>query len=234
MGPRQAWGALSIVFVLVDFAAAAILIDLGYETAPTLSGATVIAIVYAYVLYKRYHVEVVPENDIMLFEDRDDLRILCRIYGLDDSGETGALRQRLLKFARANSQRAFTWVAPKAVVSFGSALEIQPTSTPRQTTGKALGLPIGLAAADASPAAGSRGLLGGKARSSARLSGLTACPICEAGPPRSGAVCTECGADLEFYAVLQETRIGKRVLARKASAVRRKLRYDVPHLRSSR
>lgn len=231
MGPRQAWGALSLVFILVDLAAAALLIDLGYDMYLVLASAAVVALVYLYVLYKRYHVEVVPENDIMLFDDPDDLRILCRIYGLNDMGEAGALRQRLLRFAKENRERAFAWVAPKAVLSFGSALEAHQVPAPKPRARQAPGL-IKELVTQTKPTG--KGLLGGRTRSSARLSGISVCPICDSKLPRTGAVCPECGADLEFYAVLQETKIGKRMLSAKASAVRRKLRYEVLPLEGAR
>jgi hypothetical protein len=215
MEPKQAWGAFSIIFVLADMIVAAILIDLEFDPLLVVAIPAIILLIYLYVLYKRYHVEVVPEQDIMLFEDADDLRILCSIYGLGTSGEEDELRERLLDFARANRDNAFTWVAPRAVLSLGSALEMP--STPRKSTSSSR-----------------QPLLGGRMRSSARLSGIDDCPICGSKVPRKGWVCTECGADLEFYFVLGETKIGKLVLSEKAESVRRKLRYDVPTLREPR
>lgn len=196
--------------VLADAVAAALLIDLGYEPLPVAAIALIALLVYFYILYKRYHVEVVPESDIMRFEDPDDLRILCSIYGLGSKGGEPELRARLLAFARAKSDSAFVWVAPKTVAFFGAALEIPPARGAARTV----------------PA---KSLLGPRARPRVRT-----CPICDAKAPRKGSVCDECGADLEFYVALGASKVGKLVLSEKASKVRRKSRYEVPSLREDR
>lgn len=240
MGPGKAWGAFSLVYVLVVAAVCAAIPSLGFDWSISVAFAIVALMFYGYVVYKRYRVEVVPEGDIMLFDDPDDLRILCDIYGLETEGKEGALRERLVSFARANSDRSFVWVSPRAVHVFGAAFELgaeereepeaRPTPPPARQK-EALpdlvsrllseeGLPTELGA-----------LTGGKARSLARLSAMKACPLCDSKLPKGAVACSECGADLEFYAVLGETAIGKRLISQKAVAERRKLRYPVPQLR---
>jgi len=191
------------------------MIDLGYEPVLVAAVALIALLVYFYVLYKRYHVEVVPENDIVQFQDPDDLRILCSIYGLETKGSEPELRKRLSAFANAQGDKAFVWVAPKTVQSLGSALEIPQSS----------------ATVRAEPA---RSLLGEPTGSSARALGIAKCPVCEARTPRKGSTCSECGADLAFYIALGESKVGKRVLSEKAGEVRRKPRYQVPSLREDR
>jgi hypothetical protein len=214
MGPKQAWGVFSIILVLGVVTATAMLYDLGLDLLIVLAFAVVVSLVYFYILYKRYNVEVITENDVMLFNDPDDLRILCSIYGLDASGEPGALRQRLLKFVQANRGNPFTWVAPKAVLTLGSTLEIG-----RQTRGNADEVSL-----STSP------LVRSTPRSDSRLSSIESCPVCGAEVTKKGRICRQCGADLEFYEVLGGSRLGKLVLSEKSVAVRRKLRYDVPSL----
>jgi hypothetical protein len=182
-----------------------------------------IALIYIYVVYKRYHVEVVPESDIVQFDDVDDLRILSRIYGLDTQGTERDLRERLLAFARANRDKAFVWVAPWSVISLGTALEVPAgpaLAMERQT--------------DVPSTVSTRGLVGGKLRSPERLKRLRVCPICDSRAQESGGICNECGADLEFYSALSESKVGKRLISEKADSVRRKLRYDVPLLGENR
>jgi len=215
MEPKQAWGAFSIIVVLADTIAVALLIDLEYEPVLVAAIALIALLVYFYVLYKRYHVEVVPENDIMQFEDPDDLRILCTIYGLESKGNDAELRNRLLAFARAHGDSAFVWVAPKTVQFFGTALEMPPTAGATRTTG-------------------AKSLLEERTKSEANLSRVKRCPICNAKVPRKGSICKECGADLGFYVALGASKVGKLVLSEKAGEVRRKLRYEVPSLREDR
>ena len=214
MGPKQAWGVFSVILLLAVMVASAILYDIGVDLLLVIASAAVFALVYVYVLYKRYNVEVITENDVMLFDDPDDLRILCSIYGLDASGEPGALRQRLLKFVRANKERPFTWVAPRAVLSLGSVLEIQ-TTAPVSSNDASLSMSH---------------LVRSTPRSEARLSSIEKCPVCGARAAKKGRICRQCGADLEFYEVLRESRLGKLMLSEKAVAVRRKLRYEVKPL----
>jgi len=216
MSPKNAWLTFSMLVVFGDIAAMIVLVDLGYPEMVVFAIGPVVLLFYFYVLYKRYHVEVVPESDIPLFTDPDDLRILCRIYGLDGDGPESDLRERLMTFSRANSPRPFAWVAPGLVQSLGEALEIPEIRE----------------AADSGTEA--RSLTGGKARSDSRLMNLDLCPVCDAELPIGGTTCAECGADLEFYAVLRESKVGRRLVSEKARVVRRKLRYDVPALEEKR
>jgi hypothetical protein len=218
MGPKQAWGAFSVILITGVILASALLYDIGLNLLGVLAFAFIAPLIYVYILYKRYNVEVITENDVMLFDDPDDLRILCGIYGLDAAGEAGALRQRLLNYVRANKHRPFIWVAPKFVLSIGSAIKM-PGSR-------------GEKGSDKFP--GAKPLVGGTPRSEARLSGIERCPVCDAKAPKKGTVCGECGADLEFYTVLGESRLGKLVLSEKSGSVRRKLRYEAPPLGKDR
>lgn len=211
MEPKQAWGVFSLLILLADVAVVLALVNMGYPDMVVVSLGMIVLLVYGYVLYKRYNVEVVPEADICLFTDTDDLRILCRIYGLDCSGDEPALRVRLMAFAEKNRSRAFAWVAPKVVLSLGSALEVGEKAAPGSAPAKPL-------------------LTGGQERSETRLTAIRSCPICDAKVSGKDRVCWECGADLEFYAVFQESKVGKRFVSEKAREVRRKLRYDVPAL----
>jgi len=228
MEPKQAWSALSIIVFLADVASAAALVNIGYNPTTVTLFALVVILVYIYVLYKRYHVEVVPESDIKLFDDIDDLRILSRIYGTDEEGDEEALRQRLVQFVRASGNKAFTWVAPRSVLAFGSALELPPPMPTKVPT-----RPLKQRDGAGAPAR-RRVLVGGKSRSPSRLAGIKSCPVCDAQVAKSEPVCPECGADLEFYSVLSESKVGKRLVSKKSDAVRRKLRYAVPSLGETR
>jgi len=225
MEPKQAWGAFSLVFIVADVLVGVMIDWLGYSHLLALLVAIVAMITYLYVVYKRYHVEVVPESDIVLFDDPDDLRILSRIYGLEDSGNIQALRQRLVAFARKNKDNAFVWVAPKHVVKLGSALEMPQaaSSIPQVPLGKKM-------IAGTLQASTLKTLPGGRSRSVTRRTRMRECPVCDAKVAGKGSICEACGADLEFYSVLRQSRVGKRLLAQKSGAVRRKLRYEVPTL----
>src|SRR4030042_405298 len=106
MEPKQAWGAFSLLILLADVAVVLALVNMGYPDMVVVSLGMLVLLVYGYVLYKRYNVEVVPEADICLFTDTDDLRILCRIYGLDCSGGELGLRVRLSAFVEETRDRA--------------------------------------------------------------------------------------------------------------------------------
>lgn len=224
MEPKQAWRAFSLIVFLVDITFAAALMDIGYDPTPVLFFALVVILLYIYVVYKRYHVELVPESDIKLFDDVDDLRILSRIYGTDERGDAEAVRKRLIQFVKANEGKTFTWVAPRSVLALGSALELPP-STPTIASTKPFEQPDGAGAP-----ARQRILLGGKSRSPSRLAGIKACSMCGAQVSKSDPICPECGADLEFYSVLSESKVGRRLVSEKSDVVRRKLRYSVPSL----
>jgi hypothetical protein len=229
MSPREAWGAFTLVFVLAMLSAAATALNWGYAWYEVAAFVIIASSMYAYVVYKRYEVEVVPESDIMLFNDPDDLRILCDIYGLDTSGGARILRQRLTGFARLNSDRAFVLVVPPAVHALGSALAVKHEAAAAAPE-EPMTVPALVMQMVSDRAVTGGPLVGGMTRSSARLSTIRSCPVCDSQPPKSGSVCKECGADLEFYAVLAETKVGQRLLSKKAEAARRKLRYPVPHL----
>jgi hypothetical protein len=217
MEPKRAWGVFSFVLFTGVAVAAASLYDLGSSPVLVLAFAVVVPIFYLYVVYKRYNIEVITENDAMLLDDPEDLRIICSIYGLDATGEPGAMRQRLLSFVRKNKDKAFTWVAPKVVLSVGSSLQM-PGAGDDFRHGQF---------------SNARPLVGGKPRDDARLSAIDKCPVCGAKAPRKGSTCSECGADLEYYAALGELKLGKLVLSEKATSVHRKPRNDAKQVRES-
>lgn len=220
MGPKQAWAVFSFIALAADIVLALALLVLGHDEYPVALFTGSIAMIYIYVVYKRYHVEVVPEDDIAQFDDVEDLRILSSIYGLDAKGTEKDLRERLAAFARANADNAFVWVAPRSVISLGSALEVPVGKAPTMEK-----------QADRPSSVSTRGLVGGRPRSPERL---MACPICDSRVQKSGGICSGCGADLEFYSALSESKVGKRLISEKADGVRRKLRYDVPFLGEDR
>jgi len=225
MKAEQAWGAFSLVFVLGTVAVAATLVSLGHDPYQIGAFAVIAIMVYLYVMYKRYHIELVTEGDIALFTDPDDLRILCEIYGLGGSGKTIVDRQRLKDFVRAHPGRSFVWVAPKPVRSVGSALAIPPPEPEEELTVPVL---VKKLLADKPSETSLRGpLVGGLRRSSERLASLDQCPVCESSLKRPKGVCPECGADLEFYSVLADSRLGRRLLSEKTDARKRKLKYSV-------
>jgi Ca2+/Na+ antiporter len=210
-----------VVFVLAVVLAAVVLIDLGISPIPTLLLAIVVVVVYLYVLYKRYNVEVVPEADLRLFDDVDDLRILSSIYGLDCTGGEADLRARLTVFVRAHKDKAFVWVAPGGVARLAAALEV-PTETipkpvqpaPPKTLAERL---VTETLAQTAP------------RAKTRLA-MKKCPVCDAVTKDREDICAECGADLNLYAVLAESKVGKRLASRKVVGARRKLRHRGPTL----
>jgi len=208
MKPGQAWKVLSLMFVLGVIVVAAALASVGYDPFAIAAGALVVLLVYPYVLYKRYHVEVVPERDIALLNDTDDLRLLCRIYGLPHDGGRMALRSRLLKFIAENRGNAFAWVAPRGVLGFGSAFALPSVEENQTATGHSEG----------------RGVPASK---ESQL-GRSACPICETPVPAGTKTCAVCGADQEFYSSVMDTRIGKLLVSQREAALRRKPRYSPP------
>lgn len=223
MRAEQAWGAFTLVFALATIAVAATLFSMGQD--PYLAGtlAVVAVMVYLYVVYKRYHIELVTEGDIALFTDPDDLRILCDIYGLGSTGKPVVDRQRLRGFVRAHPGGAFVWVAPSPVSSVGSALSMPPPPAEEEMTVPAMMKKL---LSDRPSEASLTGpLVGGLERSKARLAAVTRCPVCDSAPGRSEGICLRCGADLEFYSVLAESRVGRKLLSQKTEARKRKLRY---------
>jgi len=230
MEPKQAWGAFSVVFVLADALVGSALVSLGYDFMAIAAIMGIVALIYFYVLYKRYLVEVVPVNDILLFDDTDDLRILSRIYGLDDSGNERMLRKRLVTFSKANSEKAFAWVAPKSVLTIGSSLSIESglNASARASPPSAAQLAENMLTDSGSDRMRTSLLPRGESRSRVRLDGIRECPVCGSHSKRDGTICQDCGADIEFYAVLSESKVGRRMISSKASAARRKLRYPAP------
>jgi len=217
MEPRQAWGVLGLLVVLADMGVCAFLWTMEVGTAPVVTVGTAVVITFGYIAYKRYNVEVMPEKEVMMFDDPSDLALLCRIYGLDQEGDMPVLRARLVEFVRRHRDDAFVWVAPKAVMSLGNALSLGP---PRAggTVHRARG-----------PAQASH--IHARPRSDSKRAMARSCPVCDADAPAAGSVCGECGADLRFCEALSETRVGRLVLSsKKARAARRKLRYEVPPL----
>lgn len=228
MRPGEAWGAFTVVFFAGLSIMLALLLDLDIvgELEAVAIG-VMVAAVYLYILYKRYHVELVPESDILLFDDPEDLAILCSIYGLDDKGSMRQLRERLMTLARDHSDQSFLWVAPAFIRNLGKALRIEHTPPKPPLPEKASELAERIAS---DTPVSERPLLGGKRRSRTRLAEIKACPICEARRSGESLICKECGADFEFYAVLSESKVGKRLMTEKSEAKKRKLRIPVEHL----
>ena len=223
MRAEQAWGAFTLVFALGTIAVAAVLVSLGHDPYQIGAFAIIAIMVYLYVMYKRYHIELVTEGDIALFSDPDDLRILCEIYGLGGSGRAYIDRQRLKDFVRAHPERSFGWVAPRPVRSVGSALAIPSPEPEEELTVPRL---VKKLLSDTPSESSMKGpLIGGARRSSERLAAMGECPVCESTLEKTRSVCPECGADLEFYSVLADSRLGRRLISEKTGARKRKLRY---------
>jgi len=203
----------------------ALLILMDFSAYLMITGGGIALLLYFYVLYKRYHVEVVPERDVVLFDDVEDLRILCDIYGLETAGSHRELRKRLIGFAKAHETEAFTWVAPKVIVSFGSTIAANEPEPRAQSS-----VLDQLLKETDEEMVRARGLVFGQARKGTGAKPLKACPICDAKAPRSKTICPECGADLEFYSSLSTSKVGKRMVKRKARTVNRQLRVAVPSL----
>jgi len=241
MHPKQAWGVASLMFVLGVLGAGAALVSAGSPPYPTAAVSGLVVLLFFYILYKRYHVEVVPESDLLLFDSEDDLRLLCRIYGLDPDGGKSVLRRRLVEFSREQRGRPFVWVAPKSVRSLASALELEqprplriPVPSPEAPERERIPDLFFKVISDVpSEEALSSRLVGGKNRSAERLSTISACPVCDAEVEGGGPLCPVCGADLEFYIALSESRVGRRMVSAKAAASRRKLRYPLSPLKGT-
>ncbi len=213
----RALAFMSASLLALDGLVCLVLLSRGLEPVLVLTGGMVAGAAYAYVIYKRYRVEVITASDLKLFDDIDDLRLLCRIYGLDATGSAGRLRGRLEAFAFANKDRVFVWVAPMAI-SWAIAMDSSR-----------------LASADLAENLISDRTWGQKPETRpiilARSQGasrprLKICPICDARAPLLGSTCKECGADLSLYLALSKSKIGRRFVGAKATAVRHKLRYE--------
>ena len=222
MDNKRYWAAFSLLVVLVVTVVAVAIVSLGYVWYSVLIPSAVVLLVYFYILYKLMHVEVVPEEDLMLFDDPEDLRILCGIYGLERDGTESELKDRLLMFSRSNASEAFVWVSPRTVRAVGSALEIPPPTSMSRGTSE----PVKLAKHLVSERP-TKPLTGGKPRSAAGLEEIVSCSICGVKRGHGESACPSCGADLEFYSELSRSKVGKLLVARKGEARRRKLRYEV-------
>ena len=223
MTPKQAWGIVSIIAILAAAMAVTLLVVAGSDVVLALLFGGAAVLVFFYVLYKRYHVEVVPERDVKLFTNREDLQILCEIYGLDSSGSLFDLRRRLVEFAKGHDDEAFTWVAPRGIISFGSTLVAEgPVPPPEPSVLDQL-----LRETDEEMVR-TRGLVYGSQRKIPRAKPLAACPICEAPAPKAGSICPECGADLLFYDSLSSSKVGKEIVRRKARSASRRLKQVAP------
>ncbi len=223
MRAHDVWRTFTVLFVLGLAAASALMVSQGEDIA-VVAFVTVVAMsVYLYIIYKRYHVELLPESDIRLFDDPDDLRILCRIYGLPDSGSPNWLRHRLSLFVRQNDGRSFVWVAPMFMKRIASNLEFAPgLDDDRELPANSVELLVHMVSSKPSAGSMNRTLVWGKSRSTSRRRGISSCPVCESAAGQRAPVCGACGADLEFYDALLESKIGRRLVAQKADGRLRK------------
>lgn len=222
MRAEQAWATLSLLFALCDFIATAALVSLGYDPYQVGAFAVSALVIYLYVVYKRYHIELVTEGDIALFADPEDLRILCEIYGLGGTGRPLIDRQRLKNFVRGHPDAAFVWTAPRAVSSLGSALAVPELEPEEELTVPALMKKL---MSDKPSEASLKGSLiwDSDGRSRAPVTAKQ-CPVCESDLRGHSDLCPECGADLRFYSSLTFSRLGRRLLSEKTEARKRKHR----------
>lgn len=224
MRAGEVWGAVTVLFVSALATVSALLTARGEEVFFVLPFVVVILSIYLYVVYKRYHVELVPEGDLELFDDPDDLRILCAIYGLPRTGSPNWLRHRLAQFARANSGSSFVWVAPRSMKKIASGLEVSLEKEEQELPENLHEFVVRMVADKPSDDWSRRPLVWGVQRSRSRLSSIASCPICDSEVGGRKAVCGECGADLEFYNALVESKVGRRLVAQEVGQRYRKLR----------
>ncbi|UCE44667.1 MAG: hypothetical protein JSU93_04445 [Methanobacteriota archaeon] len=217
MRAQDAWRVFTILFILGLAVAASWMTNQGQNVALVAFMAVVSIAVYFYIIYKRYHVERLPESDLRLFDDPEDLRILCRIYGIPDTGSPTWLRHRLAQFIRQNESRSFVWVAPIFMKKLVSNLELSPNSEDYQEFPESQSeLLERMVSSYPSAAAEGRPLVWGVRRSTSRRHAITSCPICDEEVDRKSLVCDVCGADLEFYEVLSESKVGRKLVAQRA------------------
>lgn len=229
MRAAEAWGAFTVLYVLALATVSALLVAGGRDAYFVLPFAVSALSVYLYIVYKRYRVELVTEGDIRLFDDPEDLRILCGIYGLGRDGTPAMLRHRLAMLARENPDRSFIWVAPRATRAVASWLRTGPGEEEEEVPAD-LHRFVTRMVSDPPSGAADRPLVWGGRRSKERLEALSECPVCSAPAVGGGAVCPSCGADMEFYDAFSESKVGRRLVARKAKEGKRKLRYPVLHM----
>lgn len=222
MRSEQSWAITTMMLVLAVFAAGAVMVSLGHDPFQIGAFSAIAVVVYLYVVYKRYHIELVTQGDIALFSDPEDLRLLCEIYGIGGTGRPLVDRQRLKNFVRAHPGRAFVWVAPRPVRSMGSALALPEPEGEEEQTVHSL---VRRLTADRPSQSSMRGSLMWDSEGRA---GVTTtpdeCPVCESSLDGSGDICPECGADLAFYSALADSRLGRRLLSEKTDARKRKHR----------
>lgn len=216
MRAGEAWGAITVLFVSGIALVSAFFIASGEEIFFVLPFGVVAISSYLYVVYKRYRVELVTEGDVRLFDDPEDLKILCAIYGLPRTGNPNWLRHRLVRFSRENADSSFVWVAPKALRRIASGLEVTTEKEEEELPDRLHDLVVRMVSDSPGTDWSRRPLVWGMKRSRSRLSSIESCPICEADVTGVTAVCTECGADLEFYEVLSESKVGRRLVAQRA------------------
>jgi hypothetical protein len=217
MRGHDVWRTFTVLFVLAMATVSALMVSQGEDIAVVIFVTVVAISVYLYIIYKRYHVELLPESDLRLFDDPDDLRIICRIYGLPDNGSPNWLRHRLAQFSRQNDGRSFVWVAPRFMKAIASNLEFAPGMDDyRELPEDSTELLVHMVSSKPSAGSMSRPLVWGKSRSTSRRRGIASCPVCESAVDQRVPVCGVCGADLEFYDALLESKIGRRLIAQKA------------------
>ncbi|UCE91111.1 MAG: hypothetical protein JSV90_06730 [Methanobacteriota archaeon] len=215
MNARDVWAVFTLLFVLAVAVFSAFMINSGEEPTIVASMATAAVAVYLYVVYKRYRVELVPEDDLKLFIDPEDLAILCDIYGLPSVGSPSRLMHRLALQSRAHADQHFIWVAPRLMRRIPSGLAVGPEEDFGEPPEDAHELVARMVSDNALGKRAAMPLVWGKRRSSVRLRRMTACPICDSEVTHRSLVCERCGADLEFYDALAESRIGHRLVAEK-------------------
>ena len=215
MNARDVWATFTMLVVLAIAVVSAFVINRGQEPAIVVSMAVAAFAVYLYVLYKRYRVEMVPEDDLRLFTDPEDLAILCDIYGLPNTGSRSWLMHRLALLSRAYADQHFIWVAPRFMKSIASSLVAGPEGDLGEPPEDAVDLVARMVSGNGPGKVPARPLVWGKRRSSARLRSMSACPVCDSPVTHRSLVCEKCGADLEFYDALSESKIGRMLVAEK-------------------
>jgi hypothetical protein len=220
MRSEQAWAITTMMLALTVFAVVAAMVSLGGDPYQVGALGVIAVVVYLYVVYKRYHIELVTQGDIALFSDPEDLKILCEIYSLGGTGRPLVDRQRLKNFVRAHPGRAFVWVAPRPVRSLGSALSVpEPEREEELTVHELVKKLTARRPSDAS-------LRGSLVWDSVRRPGTEAapaeCPVCESRLDGRVDTCPRCGADLAFYSALADSRLVRRLLSEKTSARKRR------------
>jgi predicted RNA-binding Zn-ribbon protein involved in translation (DUF1610 family) len=223
MRAERAWVAFSFIFVLCVVAVAAMFIGAGRDPYQVVPFSIAALAVYLYIVYKRYHIELVTKADIDLFSEPEDLRILSNIYGLKGTGIESVDRNRLIAFSKANEGKTFVWVAPGFVQDVSTALEIEESEMRTEESANELmrRLLSDLPTASRLPV----NLVRGEPRNPRKLSDIYWCPVCKFRLKKTVAVCPECGADLLFYSTLAKSHLGRRLISAKEERKKSKFRY---------